>query len=94
MPIDIPRQASTLPSISRGSTKLPGYLSIYRCAQLYAFPIHSFVWTKIAKVSAWNTVACAKTEKDNLFYGLTPHTLVPALPAILDPSIYQISPID
>jgi hypothetical protein len=49
---------------------------------------------KIAKVSAWNTVACAKTEKDNLLSGLNPHTPAPALPAILDPSICKISPMD
>jgi hypothetical protein len=59
------------------------------CPFLYV-PLHR---PESQKISAWNTVACMPSEKDNLCPGLTPHTC-PDPPTILDSSIYQTSPLD
>jgi hypothetical protein len=94
VPVNIPRQALTLPLIRRVPTKLLGYLNINRYSHLYRpflyIPLHRLKSQKCLPV----TLACTLSGKDNLFPGLISRTPAPNLPAILGPSIYQISTSD
>jgi hypothetical protein len=94
MPVDIPRQALVLLLMSQGPTNLPSYMSIYKYAHLYRPFLYTPLHRLKQQIFLLKRLACAQSEKDNLLPGLTPHTPAPEISAILDPPIYQTSPLD
>jgi hypothetical protein len=56
--------------------------------------IHSFTQARIARISAWSSVACTPNEKNILFLGLNPYTPASDRPAILNLSVNKDNPVD